>query len=40
MPAAAGFATDLNFTPFVVGLPSQPSSVVITNWMQFPGTSR
>lgn len=31
------FATDLNFTPFVIGLPSQPSSVVITRLEAIPG---
>lgn len=34
------FATDLNFTPFVVGLPSQPSSVVITKLGAIPGNAQ
>ena len=31
------FSNDLNFTPFVVGLPPQPSSVVITRFAAIPG---
>lgn len=34
------FANDLNFTPFVVGLPSQPSSVVITRFVAIPGSGQ
>lgn len=34
------FSTDLNFTPFVVGLPSQPSSVVLTRLEAIPGTGQ
>ena len=34
------FASDLNFTPFVVGLPPQPSSVVITRFVAIPGSGQ
>lgn len=34
------FNTDLNFTPFVVGLPSQPSSVVITRLAAIAGNGQ
>ncbi len=34
------FATDLNFTPFVVGLPSQPSSVVLTKLDAIPANQQ
>ncbi len=34
------FANDLNFTPFVVGLPPQPSSVVITRFVAIPGSGQ
>lgn len=34
------FSTDLNFTPFVVGLPPQPSSVVLTHLEAIPGTGQ
>ncbi len=34
------FSTDLNFTPFVVGLPPQSSSVVITRFVAIPGNAQ
>ncbi|MHB0989037.1 MAG: right-handed parallel beta-helix repeat-containing protein [Bellilinea sp.] len=34
------FSNDLNFTPFVVGLLPQPSSVVITRFVAIPGSAQ
>jgi len=35
-----GIINDLNFTPFVVGLPAQPSSVVLTQFQAVAGNSQ